>query len=229
MLGVGIADIDRGAFEVVLENEVDDTADGVGTVHGRRTARNDLDALDCRRGNRVGVDHHGGIDRHGATTVDQHEVTVRTEAAQTDRRYTDRVRGRLLHVRRRELRDGGRELRQAVQDRLDADRGRLIEHLLVDRQDRCIRREVLAADTRARDGHLIEHVLLGEHFPCRPAASADATRMVPEADRRLDLILGDSVVGRLPTLDAETLERRTTMRSDEAERRAWRGSYFPPG
>ena len=213
MLGVGKADVDRGAFEVVLENEVDDTADGVGAVHGRRTARNDLDALDRRRGNRVGVDDHGGVDRHGATTVDQHEVTVRAEAAQTDRRYADRVRGRLLHVRRRELRDGGRELRQAVQDRLDADRGRLIEHLLIDRQDRCIRREVLAADARARDGHLIEHVLLGEHVPRRP----DRKRRRHDdgagggQKTRFDYLAMRSSARRRQC-DAATLERQTTMR-----------------
>ena len=62
-------------------------------------------------GNRVRIDDHRRVDRHRAPAVDEHEVPVRAEAAQADRRCADRVGGRLLHVARRELRDGGHELR----------------------------------------------------------------------------------------------------------------------
>ena len=136
VLGVAEADVDIRAFEVVLQNEIDYAADGVGAVYGRGTPRDHLDARDCGRRNRIRVDDHRRIDRHRALTVDENEVSIRTEAAQADRRCADRVGGRLLRIERRELRDGRNELRQLIQNRLDADRARLFERGLGDRRNR---------------------------------------------------------------------------------------------
>src|SRR5690606_17578689 len=47
--------IDLEAFEVVLQDEVHDSGHRVRAVDGRRAARDDLDALDRRAGDRVRV------------------------------------------------------------------------------------------------------------------------------------------------------------------------------
>ena len=84
--------VDRRAFEIVLQDEVDDAADRVRAVHGRRAARDRLDALDRGRRNRVHVDDHRALTGMPAA-VDQHQVAVRAEAAQVDSADADRAVG----------------------------------------------------------------------------------------------------------------------------------------
>ena len=72
-------------LEVLFQDEVDDAGDGVGAVHRRRATRDDLDALDRRSRDRVHVDGHRRVDRHGSIAVEQHEISVCTETTQADR------------------------------------------------------------------------------------------------------------------------------------------------
>ena len=79
---------------------------GASAVYGRGTAGDQLDALDRRRRDHVRVDKHLRVERLRALAVDQHEVTIRTEAAQADERSADTVLSRVLNVGGRELGDG---------------------------------------------------------------------------------------------------------------------------
>src|SRR5690554_5633534 len=81
--------------------EVHDAADGVGSVHGGRAARDDLDPLHRRGRNRVDIDDQRAVQRLASAAVDQHEVPVRTETAKVKRRRTGRIRRAVLHVHRR--------------------------------------------------------------------------------------------------------------------------------
>src|SRR5690606_24108008 len=74
VLGISEAKTDLRTLEIVLQNEVDDTADGVRAVHGRRAARDHLDTLDRGGGDGVRVHYHRRVDRHRAPPVDQNEI-----------------------------------------------------------------------------------------------------------------------------------------------------------
>src|SRR5690606_15257184 len=74
-LGQPVLAVEIEAFEVVLHDEVDDAGNGVRAVGRRSAAGDDLDALDQRGGNGVGVDDGtaAGL-AHRTTSVDQHQV-----------------------------------------------------------------------------------------------------------------------------------------------------------
>ena len=84
--GETVLRVDGEAIKTLLHDEVDDTRHGVRTVGRSGTAGDDLDALDESSGNRVDVHRAGAGRTHRATTVDEHEVTARTESTQVDDR-----------------------------------------------------------------------------------------------------------------------------------------------
>src|SRR5690606_24229334 len=66
-----------------------------------------------------------------------------------------------------ELRDGGHELRELIEDALYADAARLLESAAIDGHDRTVGFEVAPHDSGARDGHLFQYRLLSESgAPC---------------------------------------------------------------
>src|SRR4029077_7868762 len=76
------------AIEMVLEDEIDDAGDCFGAVHRRRTAGDDIDALDEVGRNHIDVDHAcgtGRVARDEASTIDEHQRPVVAEVAQVDR------------------------------------------------------------------------------------------------------------------------------------------------
>src|SRR5690606_5642572 len=78
--------VELEALEVLLEDEVGHAGDRVSAVGRRGAARDDLDALDRGRRDRGDVDHARGVRRGRATSVYEHQVAVRADAAQRDGR-----------------------------------------------------------------------------------------------------------------------------------------------
>ncbi len=156
-LGDAVLHIDLHTLKILLHDEVRDAADGVGAVHRRGAARDDLDAVDhcCRDG--VDVGHHQGVDRGRAVTVDQHQAAVGAEAAQRDGGDADGVDGRGLHVKLCRHRSLGRVVvRQCVQVRLEIQAGSLLDLIGADRDQGAARLEVGPPDARAGDCYLLE-------------------------------------------------------------------------
>ena len=88
VFGEALAHVDLGALEFAFEDVVDDAGDGIGTVNGRGTVAEDLDALDALRGQLVdvhGLRQAGGhrVDGHAAA-VDEDEGGGGTEVAEID-------------------------------------------------------------------------------------------------------------------------------------------------
>src|SRR5690606_33815940 len=81
-LGNAEATVELEALEVLLQDEVGHTGNGVGAVCCRGTTRDDLYALDCRGWNRADVDDARGVRRGGTASIHQDEVAVRTDTAQ---------------------------------------------------------------------------------------------------------------------------------------------------
>src|SRR6185437_6290500 len=90
-LGDAVLHVDLQALEVLLQDEVRDTADRIGAVYGGGATGDDLDAIDHRRRNAVDVRHHERVDGRRAVAIDQYETAVRAEAAQRDRGDTDGI------------------------------------------------------------------------------------------------------------------------------------------
>src|SRR5690606_30599976 len=67
---VAVLQIELDAFEVPFQNEIDHAGDGVRTVDRRGATGDHFDALDRGGGNRVDVDGHRCIHRHGAIAID---------------------------------------------------------------------------------------------------------------------------------------------------------------
>ncbi|EEF25216.1 conserved hypothetical protein, partial [Ricinus communis] len=131
-------------------DEVDDAGDGIRAVHGGRTARHRLHALDQRRGNRVDVGREVRAGDGEAAAVDEHQVARRSQVAQVQRRRAGRL-ARLHRVRRRAAQLVRRELRRIRQHHLEVLRPRQFEFLRVDRRHGR-RREEAPAD-QAGAGH----------------------------------------------------------------------------
>ena len=142
------AAIELQALEVLLQDEVDDAADSIRTIGGRSTARDDLDG-----GGRDGVDvdDHVRIAGRGATTVDQHEVAVRTQTTQRDACGARRVGRRRLDIATQCRRLCRRELRQLVEVGFDGSRGRCLEQISACGHDRAVCGIVTTRDARAGD------------------------------------------------------------------------------
>ena len=157
------------AFEILARDEVHDAGHGVGAVHRGGAARDDLDALDRGRRDRVQVDGHRRVDGHRTIAVEQHEVAIRAEAAQAQHR------GARCHRRAREdelavldlrvTRRRGHELRELVQRVFHRDRALRLERGSVDRLDRAVRFIVAPDDARTRDDYFLERRLLLGFLP----------------------------------------------------------------
>ncbi len=149
LIGAAVV-LDLNALERVVHDEVHDARDGVGTVHGRRTARQHFHPLDQRRRNVVEVGRVGGrTARRHALAVDEDEGAGRAEVAQVDGRCARCAVGNvavLVGERLRQLVDDvGRRLQAGDRDVLrgdGVDRARALE---------CRRR-----DARTGDFHLFE-------------------------------------------------------------------------
>src|SRR5690606_30306129 len=61
--------VDVDTLEVPPGDEVDDTGDGIGTVHGRGAAGDRLDPRDGRGRDRIDADGHARVDRHRTPAV----------------------------------------------------------------------------------------------------------------------------------------------------------------
>src|SRR5690554_2447211 len=156
-----VLEVDVKAFEIVPKNEVRDASDGVRAVNRRRAARDGLDALDQRGRYRVDIGDHQRVDRYGALAVDQNEASVRAETTERDRRDTDRVHRRDLHVLlRRDRRSGRIILRQLIQVRLNVQARLLLESVPFHGDNRAAGLIVAANDARAGDDDFLEQDLL---------------------------------------------------------------------
>ncbi len=152
LVGLTALDVHIHALEVLLQDEVHDTGDGVGTVHRRSTTGDRLDTLDGGQRDGVQINHETCVARLPALAIDQHQVAVVAQAAQVDGGRARRLRRSRLHLAG-EL--GGRwhELGLLVQDRLDVGRGSIVQRIRTDRRDRARGFEVARArNTRTGDG-----------------------------------------------------------------------------
>ena len=92
---VAIVGADGGALDVVLEDEVNDAGDGVGTVDGGGAVLEDFDPREGIDGDHVEIDELDGAERRGAATlrergrgeaaaVEEDERGIGAEAAERD-------------------------------------------------------------------------------------------------------------------------------------------------
>ncbi|EXS67954.1 hypothetical protein BF95_19790 [Sphingobium sp. Ant17] len=77
--------------KIGLGDEVDDTRNGVGTIGGRCAASQDFHTLDQGQWNVVEIESAVQFSWNDAYTVQQHDVTVRTQATQTVRTQATQV------------------------------------------------------------------------------------------------------------------------------------------
>src|SRR5690606_29026893 len=130
--------------EILLEDEVYDTRDGVGTVNRRAPARDNIDTLDQRRRNSVEVDDLGGVERNIATTIHQNQRPGGTQITQVHRgdaaaRIVVRTAGRTCH------------LRHGVQHVFDVGRAAIAELFGFHDRNRTGLLKIRPRDTRAGD------------------------------------------------------------------------------
>ena len=133
-----IVAVELDAFEILLQDEVDDARDRVRPVDRRGAAGQHVDPLEQRRRDDADV---LAVLRAEALAVDQDQSALEPEAAQLDALATVGVVIGLLAVRC--------DLRQAVQHVLDVDRGLRADVLRGDRGDRGRRRHVRTLDARS--------------------------------------------------------------------------------
>ncbi len=181
--------VDLQTLEVLLQDEVGHTADGIGAVYRRCTTSDDFDAIDHRRRNAVDVRHHQGVDRRRAVTVDEHQAAVGSEAAQRDRRDADGIDGRRLDVGVTGRGRGGRvEIGELVEIGLDIETRAGLELFRAHRYQWAGRLELGPPDARSGYRDLLQlghrgirssrallgrkHLTRGRHH-CRAKRSSD--------------------------------------------------------
>ena len=76
------------AREVTLGDKVHNTRDSVGTISGRRTTGQHVNALNQGQRNVVQVETASQVSRNNATTVQKDDVAVRAQTTQVDERVT---------------------------------------------------------------------------------------------------------------------------------------------
>ena len=140
LFGLFAVEVQRDAFEVILEDEVHDAGKRVGTVNSGCTAGQHLNALDQRRRDVVDVDRAALGRRNGARPIEQDQRPVGTEAAKVDRRRAVArvVRGAVKTWH---------HLRHGVEQLLGVHRGRQLDLIRAQRGDRSVCFEVGPADT----------------------------------------------------------------------------------
>ncbi len=153
-IGDTVIGAELGALVVLAHDEVDDAADGVGTVHRGRAVLQHFDSLDHGRRNRVDVRCALGRILHHAVPVDQDQGALDAEAAQ-------RNRGGAVTTTIVDLRVGGLagDRRSLLHQIAQRDCTALGDGLAIDREDRVGRLDVDATDARTRDDDRLE--LLG--------------------------------------------------------------------
>ena len=122
-LGEAHLTVEFEAIEVLLQDEVGNTGDSVGTVGCRSTTRDNFNALDSGRRDRRDVGNARCVRWCRATTVEQDEVTVGTDTAKRHGCSTRRVGRRRLDVATERRRLRRNELRKAVEVLLKRCRG----------------------------------------------------------------------------------------------------------
>jgi len=139
------------AIEPVIENEIDHTGNGVGTVSGRRTASHDVHSLDQRFWYLRCVDAARAAEGYHAATVDQGQGARRSKPPQIQGVCAIAAGGASALVRDAERALKGGELQQPV---YDISRCRKLELFRRNNRHRCgwpvSRRSATARARRAR-------------------------------------------------------------------------------
>ena len=81
-VGFAVLAVQFKALEIVAQDEVGNTADGISTVYRRSATGNGFHTLDQRGRNAVDVSHHQWVDWHRAMSIYQYQTAVGAEAAQ---------------------------------------------------------------------------------------------------------------------------------------------------
>ena len=158
--GDAVVGVDVKAFEVVLQDEVDNTRHRVGAVDGGCTTRQYLDTLDESHGNRADVHGRGALNTADMpATIDEDQGSVRTEATQVQ--DVGAVREIGPGVDRLFRRDGRQERRHVVNDVGDRKLAGHLDFLLADRLDRqCAGQVRVARNSGARNRDLFQRFFL---------------------------------------------------------------------
>ena len=145
------------AVKVLLENEVDDAADAIGTVDRRYATGEHVNPLEEVGWNGVDIDGScARLARYVPPPVDQHERALRAEVTQIEQVEPGFTDGVTAGSNGRRLRpDQRRILREKVGEIGDT---RILERVLIERDDRIRRIELRASDTAARDHDEIARV-----------------------------------------------------------------------
>ena len=146
--------LEAGVF--LVEDEVDDTRDSVGSVGRRGTACDHFNALHQGLRNVVDVDHAGEDRSDRALTIDQHERTHRAKTTQVERIDASRTRtdARVGVLRRRTADDR----RQGIHELGQVRYRRRLQFLDTDHRQRRRRFEAGALDTRTGNDDFIERI-----------------------------------------------------------------------
>ena len=139
---------------VLVQDEVDHPADGVRAVGGRRPAGHDLDPLDQRLREGVGVDLPGRGRNHRALPVEQDQRPAGSERPKVER--ADPGGAVAERARRIGRRDRAGHRGQRVDEICDIGRGRCGDFLRPQDVDRRRRVKAVAGDARAGHHHLLQ-------------------------------------------------------------------------
>jgi hypothetical protein len=148
---------DLNAAEILAQPEIDHPRHGIGAVHRRRAAGDDIDAFDQRHRDHVEVDRPVGIGRHQTLPIEQHESALRTEAAQVGVGLAALEAGRALHVADLGQALGAGELRHLTESGVQRHLPRGGDLRRAHRDQRTVRRIARVRDAAARHDHLIQH------------------------------------------------------------------------
>ena len=134
---------------MILEHEVDDTRDGVRTIHRGVAAGDNVDAVDQVGRNGVDIDADARVQDVAAdvtAAVDQHQRALRSQTAKIEKVKAAGAQ----EARRVRLRERARDLRQLGELVADRDIAGLEEFLPTNGGHRQRRGQVRRADARAR-------------------------------------------------------------------------------
>ena len=168
--------VDHHALKVVLQLEIGNAGQGVRTVGCGLPSRHDLDILDQGLWDVVDVDNAARVRGRDAAAVEQHEVTLRAQAAQVDVHLA--VSGVVVLAAK-----VAHELRDFAEQGVQRGRARVLDRLGADGDDGAVGHVVAAGDARSGDHHFAD---LG----ARVARGVEAARVRDLAGGGLSLALG---------------------------------------
>ena len=132
--------LDLEAIEPCVEDEVDDTGNGIRAIDGGRAAGQDFDALDDRRRDAVDIGNgKARIARHQPMAVDQDQRPNGAEAAKVDRCGT-------CHAGQIELALRRIDLRKVIENLFCVGRALQFEFFAFDHRNRADGRQVRTRD-----------------------------------------------------------------------------------